>query len=85
MFFLTVTLSGTVSSTVKESMVRKYPGPVPDFKGRDFNLSPLRILTVGLSYMAFIVWSMNLSKLREIVKHRQAWPVAVHGAANSQT
>ena len=28
---------------------------------------------------------MNLSKLREIVKDREAWCAAVHGAAKSQT
>ena len=28
---------------------------------------------------------MNLSKLQEIVKDREAWCAAVHGAAKSQT
>ena len=28
---------------------------------------------------------MNLSKLREIVKDREAWYAAVHGVAKSQT
>ena len=28
---------------------------------------------------------MSLSKLQEIVKDREAWPVAVHGVTNSQT
>ena len=28
---------------------------------------------------------MNLSKLQEIVKDREAWCVAVHGVAKSQT
>ena len=28
---------------------------------------------------------MNLSKLREIVKDREAWHAAVHGAAKSRT
>ena len=28
---------------------------------------------------------MNLSKLREIVKDREAWRAAVHGAGKSQT
>ena len=28
---------------------------------------------------------MNLSKLREIVKDREAWSAAVHGVAKSQT
>ena len=28
---------------------------------------------------------MNLSKLQEIEKHRQAWRAAVHGVAESQT
>ena len=28
---------------------------------------------------------MSLSKLREIVKHREAWRVAVHGIAKSWT
>ena len=28
---------------------------------------------------------MNLNKLREIMKDREAWHVAVHGVAKSQT
>ena len=28
---------------------------------------------------------MNLSKFRDIVKHKEAWCVAIHGVANSQT
>ena len=28
---------------------------------------------------------MNLGKLREIVRDRQAWGAAVHGVTNSQT
>ena len=28
---------------------------------------------------------MNLSKLQEMVKDREAWSAAVHGAAESQT
>ena len=28
---------------------------------------------------------MNLTKLREVVKDREAWCVAVHGVAKSQT
>ena len=28
---------------------------------------------------------MSLSKLREIVKDREAWPAAVHGVPKSQT
>ena len=29
--------------------------------------------------------NVNLSKLREVVKDREAWCAAVHGAAKSQT
>ena len=29
--------------------------------------------------------SMNLGKLREMVRDREAWPAAVHGVAKSQT
>ena len=28
---------------------------------------------------------MSLSKFREMMEHREAWPAAVHGAAKSQT
>jgi len=28
---------------------------------------------------------MSLSKLREMVKNREAWPVAVHGVSKSRT
>ena len=71
-FFLTITLAGTFSSTVKKSSVRKYTCPDPDFRGRAFNLSPLRILTAGLSSMGLLCGGMNLSKRREMVQHREA-------------
>ena len=29
--------------------------------------------------------NMNLDKLREMVRDREAWPAAVHGIAKSQT
>ena len=29
--------------------------------------------------------NMNLGRLREIVKNREAWQAAVHGAARNQT
>ena len=28
---------------------------------------------------------MNLSKLQEVVKDREAWPAAIHGVAKNQT
>ena len=31
------------------------------------------------------VMNMNLDKLREMVRDREAWRVAVHGVANSRT
>ena len=35
-----------------------HPCLVPDFRGNAFNFSPLRImLAVGLTYIAFILWS----------------------------
>ena len=37
------------------SGVSGHPCLVPDFRGNDFNFSPLRVmLAVGLSYIAFI-------------------------------
>ena len=37
-----------------------YPCLIPDFRGNAFNFSPLRImLAVGLSYMAFIMFSYS--------------------------
>ena len=37
-----------------------HPCLIPDFRGNAFNFSPLRImLAVGLSYMAFIMFSYS--------------------------
>ena len=37
-----------------------HPCPVPDFRGNDFNFSPLRrMFAMHLSYMAFIMFSYS--------------------------
>ena len=43
-------------------------------------------ITEELVFVSGIIDSMDmsLSKLREIVKDREAWRAAVHGVANSQ-
>ena len=35
--------------------------------------------------MASLTQDMSMSKLQEMVKNREAWPVAVHGVAESNT
>ena len=42
-----------------------------------------RVLEWGA--IAFSTMDMSLSKLREIVKDREAWHAAVHGLAKSRT
>ena len=39
----------------------------------------------GWEWLDSITYSMNLSKLREIVRYREAWWAAVHGVAKSET
>ena len=44
----------------------RHPCLVPDFRGNDFNISPLRIMfSVGLSYMAFIMLRYAPSQRRQ--------------------
>ena len=43
------------------------------------------LMDMSLSKLRELVMDMNLSKLRELVMDREAWCVAVHGVAKSQT
>ena len=52
----TGTSSGTSKTMLNKNGESEYPCLVPDFKGNAFSFSPLSmILTVGLSYVAFIM------------------------------
>ena len=54
--FSCLTLARTSSTLLNRSDEGGYSCLVPDLRGKDFNLSPLSmILSVGLSYMAFIM------------------------------
>ena len=56
-FFLSLTaMAGTSKTMLNKSGKNGHPCLVPEFTGKAFNFSLLRImLAVGLSYMAFIV------------------------------
>ena len=63
----------------KNLLIRKDPG-AGKFEGRRRGRRRTRWLYVITDSM-----DLTLSKLPEIVKDREAWPVAVHGVAKSWT
>ena len=38
-----------------------------------------------MRWLNSIIDAMNLGKLQEMVRHREAWPATVHGVTKSQT
>ena len=51
-----IPVAKTSKTMLNSSGESGYPCLVPDFRGKAFNFSPLRIMfSVGLSYMAFIM------------------------------
>ena len=56
-----ITVAKTSKTMLNSSSESGHPCLVPDFRGNAFTFSPLRIMfTVGLSYMAFIMFLLCL-------------------------
>jgi len=72
-----LTLKIMISVTIKQwkQLLQEDDGVIGDFK----------IFIQGMNYYTTNSMDMNLSKLWEIVKDRQASSVAVHGVTKSQT
>ena len=57
-FSALIVVANTSNTMLNSSGESGHPCLVPDFRGNDFNFSPLRVmLAVGLSYIAFIMLS----------------------------
>ena len=54
-FSALIAVANTSKTMLNSSVESGHPCLVPDFRGNDFNFSPLRIFAVGLSYTAFIM------------------------------
>ena len=50
-----IAVARTSKTMLNNSVESGYPCLVPYLRGNSFSFSPLRILAVGLSYMAFIM------------------------------
>ena len=77
-FSCLIAMVGTPNTVLNKSSESRHPCLVPDLRGNAFSFSPLSMLPVSLSYIAFIVFSYvpSISLSGELLIIKSCWILA---------